>query len=125
MKLQTLPGSYAIVKLAPLSAVPTWHQGSEFYSVSKTPDELSIVCEARLVPPELCPSARWSAFRVAGTLDFALTGILASIANPLGAARISLFAVSTFDTDYVLVGEQQYGAARAALEGAGFSFLPG
>lgn len=60
---------------------------------------------------------------MAGTLDFSLTGILASIASPLGQARISLFAVSTFDTDYVLVGEDNYADAKAALIQAGFSFV--
>lgn len=123
VKLQSLSGFYAILKLPPQDPLPTWHLQSEFYSLSKTPEEISLVCEERLVPAELKPGARWCAFRVAGTLDFSLTGILASIANPLGQARISLFAISTFDTDYVLVQEENHAEAKDSLIRAGFSFV--
>lgn len=91
---------------------------STFFSVTRTADELSVVCLAGSEPPDARVQSGWSCFRVAGSLDFALTGILSSIAVPLAAAGVSIFALSTFDTDYVLVREME--KAREALRSAGF-----
>lgn len=95
------------------------HAGS-FFSCTRTATECSYVMEDFLVPPEAqSVNAGWRALMVHGPLDFALTGILASIANPLAAAGISIFAVSTFDTDYVLIQESHLGAGVKALRDAG------
>ena len=88
-------------------------------SVTRTAAELSIVAPSAAVPPEVRAERDWRALRVAGPLDFALTGILASLAAPLADAGVSIFALSTYDTDYVLVRHPQLDVALAALRAAG------
>jgi hypothetical protein len=87
--------------------------------VTRTPDELSVVADEAAVPAGVRAERGWRALQVAGPLDFNLTGILASLAYPLARAGISLFAVSTFDTDYVLIKEDKLHDALAALQAAG------
>ncbi|MEK7357856.1 MAG: ACT domain-containing protein [Bdellovibrionota bacterium] len=123
LTLRVLPQTLAICRLAGDSEFPEWASASVFSSVTRTPDELSIVCEQALVPAAVKSERDWRAIKVEGALDFALTGILASIAKPLAKAKISLFAVSTFDTDYILVKSQTIEQATAALAGAGFKFI--
>jgi uncharacterized protein len=119
LDLAVVPGTFAIARLAPGEDVPAWALQGALTSVTKTPDELSIVCATEAVPGDVQAERGWRAIRVAGPIDFALTGILASVLAPLAAARISIFAVSTFDTDYVLVREAALDRALAALSGAG------
>ena len=88
-------------------------------SVTRTAEELSVVCEQAGVPANIQAERDWRALRIKGTLDFSLTGILANIAFPLANAGISIFAVSTFDTDYVLVKAERLGEAVSALTAAG------
>lgn len=92
--------------------------------VSRTAEELSVVCPAARVPDGVRVEGPWQAIAVRGPLDFALTGVLASLAVPLADARISLFAVSTFDTDYILVRAADVAQAQAVLTAAGHRFLP-
>ncbi len=88
-------------------SVPTFPQGV-FYSVTKTMDEISIVCEDRFIPRGYQNiEAGWRALKVEGPLDFSLTGILSSLSNPLAEAKISIFSTSTYDTDYILVKEEK------------------
>ncbi|WP_194848465.1 ACT domain-containing protein [Candidatus Neptunochlamydia vexilliferae] len=102
--------------------IPPWAtQSNTFFSVTLTEDELSIVCPSRYVPKGTKCERDWVAYKVAGPLDFGLTGILASIANPLAAANISLFAISTYDTDYILVKEKDRKSSIETLRKAGFS----
>jgi hypothetical protein len=103
MKLQILEKSFAVCRLEPKSNIPTWALAGAFFSISRTETELSVVCEESLVPLEVRSETGWRILQVLGTLDFNLTGILASIVNPLAEAKISIFSISTFDTDYVLV----------------------
>ena len=92
--------------------------------VGKTPDELSLVCETALVPENTCAREDgWRALRVEGTLEFSLIGILSSITSVLAQAKISVFCVSTFDTDYVLVKEEKLADALTALTRAGYDVL--
>jgi len=88
----------------------------EFLSITRTADELSIVCPESLAPAGAKIERGWRALRVQGPLDFSLTGIIASLTAPLAAAKISVFAVATFDTDYILVREADLERAIAALE---------
>ena len=119
MQLQEIPGSFAICRLAPGAKVP-----ARCFSATRTAEELSVVCLEAEVPPEAAKADRgWACIRVAGTLDFSLTGVLAALAQPLAAAGVSIFALSTFDTDYLLVRGRDLPAARAALEAAGHHFL--
>ncbi len=103
MKLKILEKSFAVCRLEPNSNIPTWALASPFFSLSRTETEFSVVCEESLVPSEVRAETGWRILQVVGTLDFNLTGILASIVNPLAEAKISIFSISTFDTDYVLV----------------------
>lgn len=87
--------------------------------MTRTADELSLVLPEAARHPDWQAETGWRAFRVDGTLDFSLTGVLASLADPLAAAAVSLFAISTYDTDYVLVREGDLERAMAALAAAG------
>ena len=113
--LSVLPIKFAICRLKRNEQIPTWALNSDFYSISKTADELSIVCEENKVPDGVKFEGDWRAIRIEGPLDFSMTGVLASIAKPLGDAKISIFAISTFDTDYVLVKENTLGQAITVL----------
>ncbi|HUU37292.1 MAG TPA: ACT domain-containing protein [Candidatus Desulfaltia sp.] len=104
--LSLLPDKLAICRLPPDTGIPKWASGGGILSITRTNDELSIVCAEADVPEEVRSDRGWRCLQVAGPLDLALTGVLASLANPLAAARINIFAVSTFDTDYLLVKEE-------------------
>jgi hypothetical protein len=114
-------GSYAVCRLGPKSAAPEWAVG-RFVSATRTDDELSIVCEAAAVPADTVAEGPYAMLRVAGALELGLTGILASLALPLASAGVPIFALSTFDTDYVLVRERDRARAEAALAAAGHRF---
>lgn len=130
MELKIIPGTFAIVRMDPWANVPDWATApSALSGVLRTSDELTIICEESAHNKEAlaeldnsCLSAGWRGMRVTGTLDFALTGIVAGLSKTLADAGISLFALSTFDTDYLLVGEANLESARAALEAEGHSF---
>jgi len=122
LTLRVLPETLAICRLAPSEPVPPWAASGSFGSVTRTPAELSIVGADAATPPGVAAERGWRAIAVDGPLDFALTGVLASLAAPLAAAQISIFSVSTFDTDYVLVREAALDRAVDALERAGHRF---
>jgi uncharacterized protein len=120
LELTVLPGEYAVCRLAPSAALPTGPGAADgLLSVTRTAEELSIVCPAKLAPAGARVEGPWRCVRVKGTVDFALTGVLASMASPLADAGLSIFAISTFDTDHVLVKAADMDAALAALRGAG------
>jgi hypothetical protein len=124
LDLQVLPGDYAICRLPAGSPVPPGlveaaAAGSGVISVTWTPDEVSILCPADRAPAEASVETPWRCLRVAGPVQLALTGILASIVSPLADARVNIFAFSTFDTDYVLVPAVRLNEALAALNAAG------
>jgi len=119
LRLFLLDCRLAVCRLGPHDEVPGWAGGSAFSSVTRTSTELSIVCREDAVPVGIHREGGWRVFQVEGPLDFALTGVLASIAQPLAEAGVSLFAVSTFDTDYVMVRERDVEAAVLALRAAG------
>ncbi|HEX9074790.1 MAG TPA: ACT domain-containing protein, partial [Anaerolineae bacterium] len=104
LTLSIVPGTFAICRLERAASIPEWaHIG--FFSTVRTPDELSIVCKEEIVPEGVLCEKGWYCLKVRGPLDFVLTGILASLAVPLAEAGISIFAISTYDTDYFLVKE--------------------
>lgn len=125
LDLTLLEGELAVVRLDAGEAVPEWARpgAGGLLSTTATAVETSIVCAADGVPADACVSRGWRALVVAGPLDHALTGILASIAAPLAAADVPVFAVSTFDTDYLLVPAERAAAATDALRGAGHRLL--
>jgi uncharacterized protein len=113
------PELYAICRLEPGAEVPPWASGKKFLTMSKTTTELSIVCEEKGVPGQVHAERRRRLMQVEGTLPFSLTGVLAAIAVPLAEGQVSIFAVSTYDTDYVLVEEGELEKAIRILEIAG------
>jgi hypothetical protein len=112
--LEQFPEKLAVVRLGPGAEVPTWAESSSLFSVTATALETSVVCAMRSVPRKAKQEGPFTAFMVRGTLDFALTGVLAALLAPLAAAEISVFAISTFDTDWILVPVGD--AERAAEE---------
>lgn len=106
---------FAVCRLHPSAAIPGWVNKTLFTSITRTEDELSIVCEMKQVPEEIQCEKDWRILKVVGPLDFALVGILANISRVLAEASISIFAISTYDTDYILVKEKDLDAAISAL----------
>lgn len=109
----------AVCRLPATSAAPPWASGEGIISLTWTGDELSIVAPEHLVPADVQCVRGWRPLMVVGPLDFGATGILASIAEPLALAGVSVFALSTFDTDYVLVREAELTVAVDALAAFG------
>ena len=119
MKLRLLAGEYAVCRLPPDADVPEWAVGDELSSVTRTRAELSVVCDAAGVPGHVQAEAPWRALEVEGPLDLALTGVLAQLTVPLADAGVPVFAIATYDTDYVLVRGEDLESATKALQAAG------
>jgi hypothetical protein len=119
LKLSLLPDTFAICRLDPGATIPTWALQGGFASITRTSDELSIMCPESQVPEGVQREAGWRVFKVEGPLDFSLTGILAAIVSPFAAATISVFAVSTYDTDYLLIKRADLDRAVQALSARG------
>ena len=124
LRLVVLEDAFTVCRLVPDEAAPSWAGGGPFASVSRTADELSVVCRRDAVPEGVRCETGWRCLRVAGTLDFMLVGVLASLVGPLAGAGVSVFAASTFDTDYLLVKEEKLDTAVEALRRAGHSVEP-
>lgn len=119
LALTTIPETLTICRLAPDADVPSWAMVGPFWSITRTPDELSIVAAKACVPAGVRAEGAWRALKLAGPIPLSAVGILASIAEPLARAGVNLFAISTFDTDYVLVAADRMEDARLALSNAG------
>lgn len=121
--LRLLPGDFAVCRLRPDAALPTWAARGEFWSLTRTGDELSVVVLESAVPDGVRAEMGWGCLQVAGPLDFALTGILAGVLAPLAEAGIPIFVICTFDTDYLLVKRPRLQEAIGALVEAGHTVL--
>jgi hypothetical protein len=119
LSLLLVDSDLAVARLHAGAGLPWWASASGFLSVTRTPEETSVVCEADRVPEGVRAERGFRALRVEGTIPFSVHGVLAAISTPLADARIPIFVVSTFDTDYVLVREAQVGDAVAVLRAAG------
>lgn len=119
LALTLLPDSLAVCRLAGNAPVPSWASSAPFFSITHTADELSVVCPQSVVPDGVRCERGWRSLRVAGTLSFSMIGIVASLVMPLAEAGISVFVVSTFDTDYLLVKESDLERALMALTAVG------
>jgi uncharacterized protein len=113
------PELYAIGRLEAVAPIPEWAGGPGFVSITRTAIELSVVCKESQVPGNVHAEKNRRLLQIEGTLAFTLTGVLASVAGPLANAEISIFAVSTYDTDYLLISELDLGKATDVLEAAG------
>ena len=123
LEFRVLAGPYAVVRLAPDATVPAWATTGEFTSITRTADELSIVCRAENVPREVECRDRWSCLKLNGPFPFSLTGVLLSFLEPLSSNGVPIFAISTYDTDYVLIKEEFVAQALAFLWQAGHELI--
>lgn len=121
MNISLLPGTFAVARLDPLAPLPGWASlPGDFVSTTITREELSVVCPMSRVPEGVMAESPWRILKVEGPLDFGLVGIIAKISTALASASISLFTISTFDTDYILVKEAMLGPSIDSLRGSGF-----
>ncbi len=121
--LTTLPGRFAVCRLDPLSLIPAWAYSGAVCSVTLNEDELSIVCDEKKVPADVQHQSGWACLKMQGPFEFTLTGVLTSVLVPLRDAGIGIFALSTFDTDYVLVPGERLDEAILALTAEGHTVL--
>ena len=113
--------SFAICRMEPNTSMPLWAQG-KFVSITRTLHELSVVCPQDHVPETIYCERDWHMIQVEGSMDLSMVGVLAALTKPLAEAGINLFAMSTFDTDYLLVKAQKLEKAKQSLEKAGYTF---
>jgi len=119
--LASLSDLFAICRLKPDAPLPTWATSGPFLSITRTAEELSIVCPQAFVPDGVKCEKGWRCLRVAGWMDLSMIGVLPSLVSPLAEAHISVFAISTFNTDYLVVKENDLEKAIATLQRAGHS----
>jgi hypothetical protein len=123
LTLSLLSDTFAICRLEPEADIPSWALAGDFFSVTRTKEELSLVCLQKIVPEETRCEKDFRSIKVEGPLDFALVGVLASLTKALAQEEISILAISTFDTDYLLVKEAQVDRAVQKLSQAGHRFV--
>jgi len=119
LTLSVMKGSLAVSRLDRHAGIPEWALTGAFVSLTRTADELSIVCPQELVPEGTVCEKEWKGLQVAGPLGFTLVGILSSLVTPLATSNISIFAISTYETDYILVKEKDLEMAIATLSKEG------
>lgn len=121
MNLLILDGIFGICKIDANAPIPAWATTNDFLSITRTAQELSVVCRQNVVPEGIVCERGWRCLRVAGAIPFAAVGVLCSLITPLAESGISVFAVSTFDTDYLMVKENRLQTAIVVLQKAGHS----
>ncbi|MBN1453092.1 MAG: ACT domain-containing protein [Anaerolineales bacterium] len=120
LTLTLLEGTFTLHRLGPNTEIPTSALHSPFFAIVRTDDETSLVLPDSVQIGSDRSDTGWACFKVEGSLEFSLVGILAGIASVLAEAKVSIFALSTFDTDYILVKREQVRAAKEALRTAGY-----
>lgn len=123
LKFRQLPGLYAVVRLACEESIPDWATKGDFTSITRTADELSVVCPADNLPPEIHSPERWNCLKLEGPFPFSLTGVLLAFIEPLSTNGVPIFAISTYDTDYVLIPEKRMGGVVDLLGQAGHELI--
>ena len=123
LKLVILAERLAVCRLGANAPIPEWATGECFLSISRTRDELSVICEEHFVPAGVQASRGWRGLKIVGPLDVDLVGSLVSVAVPLAQSNIGILPVGTFETDYILVRERQLADAIKALRFAGFEVV--
>ena len=122
LQLKIQNGGYGVCKLSVKENIPDWTKGN-FISITRTDEELSIVCEEKYIPGNTKCEKGWKCLKVMGPLDFSLIGILSALTRPLAIACISIFAISTFDTDYLLIKKDMLKKAVEVLSNKGHIIL--
>jgi hypothetical protein len=115
LTMKLLKKKYGVCRLGKTQLIPEWAQNSDFFSITRTSDELSIVCIEENIPDNVKCEKDWRILKIEGPLDFSLIGILASISKILAQKGISIFAISTYDTDYILVKNKDIDNAIKSL----------
>lgn len=123
LSLKILPDRLSVCRFEPIAALPDWIDRSAFYSITRTEEELTLVCREALVPAGTKCESGWRCIRVQGVLDFSEIGIMFSITQPLAKSGVSVFVISTYDTDYFLVKEKQLPKAIDALTAYGHQII--
>ena len=123
LKFRRLAATFAICRLAPDAPFPASIATAPFISITRTAEELSIVCSVDQIPQNAKCESPWTCFKLEGPFPFSLTGVLASFVDPLAQNAIPIFAISTFDTDYVLVKEESAASALKTLQAAGHELI--
>lgn len=121
LALRVHPGLYCICRLWPDEPTPAWTARTNFCSLTRTGEELSIVCNQEAVPRDVRAEHDWRLLGVQGPLDPSMVGVLAGLATTLATAGVSIFAISTFDTDYLLVRDDDLHRALEALREARYA----
>lgn len=123
LTMKLLKESLAVCRLEKDDKIPTFAIEGDFFSITKTEDELSLVCSSKNIPDNIKCEKDWRALKVEGPLDFSLIGILSSISSILAKNKVSIFAISTYDTDYILVKDKDLDNAIIALEKENYNIL--
>lgn len=123
LTLKLLSEKFGVCRLDKNTLIPDWAKNSDFFSITKTSDELSIVCIQDNIPDNIKCEKDWRILKVEGPLDFALIGILSKLSTVLAQKGISIFAISTYDTDYILVKDADIANAVTALVNAKYEIL--
>ncbi|NNU77837.1 ACT domain-containing protein [Clostridium estertheticum] len=123
LTMKLLNEKFAVCRLNKNESMPEWVKNSSFYSITKTSDELSIVCSQDSIPSNIKCEKDWRILKVEGPLDFSLIGIISSISTILALKRISIFAVSTYDTDYILVKNKDIDNTILALSNERYEII--
>jgi len=119
VKLERLTGEYTVVQLGSVEPIPDWAEGSGFVSISRSDQELSVLCQSDRVPGEVRQDSGWTCLRLNGPIPLDLAGVLLSVIRPLSEAGIGIFVVSTFDGDHILVKGDDFARSRELLRDAG------
>ena len=122
LTLTVFEETFTIHKFAPSTSIPEVVSDCSFYSVSKTREELSLICPGDLSVQSEKSSPNWKCLKVVGPLDLNLTGLIAGLSNTMEKVKISIFAISTFETDYLLIQKEELETAKSALKSAGYMF---
>ncbi|WP_337020069.1 ACT domain-containing protein [Oceanobacillus massiliensis] len=126
MILKILDSTFSVIKFQAAETLPLWALSADTFSITRTEEELSIVCPSESLPKDQAfqeIEKDWKCIKVEGVLDFSLTGILSSFAAPLAENKISIFAISTFNTDYLLIKSHSIEKAKVVLESEGNTFI--
>ena len=123
LALSVRPGQYCICRFGPGEPTPAWTTLASFCSITRTGEELSVACSEEAVPSDVRADRGWRLLAVQGPLDLSMVGVLAGLATTLARAGVSIFAISTFDTDYLLVRQDDLQRALDALRKAGYAVL--
>ncbi len=123
LNIQLLDADYSICKLGATDAIPAWVAASNFYTITKSSDELSIVCQSKFVPTLVLQDGGWRLIKIAAVLDLSLTGITARFSTALANAGVNLCVIATFNTDYIMVKADKLPKAIDALATADFTLI--